>query len=37
MFNGGVYRQKLTIERAVARLCWVQLLAEKRKWLPHTI
>ena len=37
MFNCGIYRQKFTVERAVTCLCWVQLLAEKRKWLPHTI
>ena len=33
-FNCSVYCQKLTIECAVACLCWVQLLAEKRKRLP---
>ena len=31
MFNCSVYCQKFTIERAIACLCWVQLLAEKRK------
>ena len=37
MFYGGIYCQKLTVERAIACLRWIQLLAEKRKWLPHTI
>ena len=37
MFYGGIYCQKLTVEHAIACLRWTQLLAEKRKWLPHTI
>ena len=37
MFYGGIYCQKLTVQRAIACLRWIQLLAEKRKWLPHTI